>query len=263
MRTQRGWLLGEWLLSALLGLMALAAMLALLQDSLLLARSQRAQGPLQQAAAWLLRRLGEAAEQAGRGGVHPLGLDDARLAAWWPDNDHGPGQPASDALLVQHVAARDGLDCEGTRVTAGQRVVERYFLRSDSATSGWVLACDAGLCDAQGCTRLGDAGAALQSEVDSLQVLYLLAGSDFGAGFGTDAADSAGPWVDATQLRQMAAPRVLGIRMALLLHGAEVQSRSLRWVPPPEWFGPALTRGPDRLVHGVWLMTRELPHVLP
>lgn len=255
MRRQQGWLMVEWLLAAMLGLLVLASMTALLQDALLLARSQRAQGPMQQAAVWLLRRLGEAVAVAGQGGVHPLGLDDARLGAWWPDNDHGPGKAASDQLLLSRVAAEEGLDCEGTRFVAGQRVVERYFLRTDSSGPGWVLACDAGSCDAQGCVRLGDAGAALQSEVDSLQLRYLLPG----------VAGEAGAWVEAGDLRQRlpAVPAVTGIRMALLMRGSETQLRSLRWSVPTEWFGPAPGLTTDRLPHGVWLMTREIAHAAP
>lgn len=255
MRRQQGWLLVEWLLAAVLGMLVLASMTTLLQDALLLARSQRAQGPMQQAAVWLLHRLGDAITLAGQGGVHPLGLDDTRLGAWWPDNDQGPGKAASDQLLLSHVAAQDGMDCEGTRVGAGQQVVERYFLRADSSGPGWVLACDAGLCDAQGCVRLGDAGTALQAEVDSLQVRYLLPG----------VAGESGAWVEAGDLRQRlpAVPTVLGIRMALLMRGTEMQLRNLRWSTPPEWFGPALSLATDRLPHGLWLMTREIAHATP
>lgn len=252
MRRQQGWLLVEWLIAILLGMLVLVSMTTLLQDVLLLARSQRAQGAMQQSAIWLLHRLGDAVALAGQGGVHPLGLDDARLSAWWPDNDHGPGKAASDQLLLSHVAAEDGMDCEGMRVVTGQQVVERYFLRADSSGPGWVLACDAGVCDAQGCTRIGDAGAALQSEVDSLQLRYLLPGT----------AAEAGAWVEASDLRQRvpAGSTVLGIRMALLMHGTEMQLRNLRWNTPTEWFGPTLHLTTDRLPHGLWLMTREIAH---
>lgn len=55
------------------------------------------------------------------------------------------GSAASDQLTIQYLAPAAMSDCEGGNVAAGSRVVERYFLRADTAdTNALVLACDAG-----------------------------------------------------------------------------------------------------------------------
>ena len=55
------------------------------------------------------------------------------------------GSAASDQLTVQYIAPAPMSDCEGRDVAVGARVVERYFLRADTADStALVLACAAG-----------------------------------------------------------------------------------------------------------------------
>lgn len=249
---QRGLALAEWTLAALLGVFMLAAAMAWLQSSLQMARSQRL--PLQMAAeaVWLLKRLELAALLAGQGGLQPLGEGDARLQDWRVSDGSGPGSPASDQLVLRRVLAADSLDCEGRRLTAGSELVERYFLRADSAASGLVLACDAGSCDTGGCHDLGDAGAALLSEVDSLQLLYGIGGAD---------AQAPPRYVDASVLRTMTAPAMLrSLRVGLLLRSRELRHRDGRWAVPADWPGPAVQPAPDHHARAIWQMTMAVPH---
>jgi len=246
-----GMALAEWTLAAMLGVILLAAALTWLQGSLQMALVQRV--PLQMAgdAAWLFRRLELAALQAGRGGAHPLGNDDARLAPWRMTDGSGPGTPASDQLLLRRRLEAGTLDCEGRRLAVGTDMVERYFLRADSSASGLVLACDAGFCDAAGCHDLGDAGAALLSEVDSFQVLYAAI---------TEAALAPG-YVDATSwLAQPAPPRLLALRVGLLLRSRESVARPRRWSLPADWLGHDLRSASDRQAHSAWQQTLAVPH---
>lgn len=248
---QQGVVLAEWLLAAMLGLVILAASVAWLQSSLQLAQLQRVPRQMADSATWLLQRLQRETLLAGAGQLHPLGLDDPALAGWWPRNDSGPGWPASDQLLLQRQLAVDTLDCEGVQVASGQRLVERYFLRTDSAASGWVLACDGGYCSGNECRRLGDAGVALQSEMESFQILY-------GVAVATgDALD----FVDAGRLAALpAAPTVKALRLGLLLRSPDLQIRTPRWSAPADWPGPSLAPAPDRYARSVWQLTMELPH---
>lgn len=207
---QRGVALAEWLLASALGLLILIAALAWLNSSWQLAIAQRQPVQMASAGVWLMDRIRQSAELAGFGAVHPLALDDARLSVWRSENNLGVGKPASDQLTLQRVLDEDVLDCEGTRVLAGNVLVERYFMRTDSSSSGWVLACDAGQCNAEACSRLGDAGVALLSDIDSLQVLYAV----------PSATGQASQYVDASILKGLSPmPRVLGLRVGVLLQG--------------------------------------------
>lgn len=248
---QAGMALAEWTLAALLGVLLLAAALAWLQSSLQLALMQRLPQQMAEEACWLLQRLEQAALLAGEGGVQPLGGGDQRLAAWQVADGTGPGSPASDQLLLRRRLSVAVLDCEGVRVPAGDELVERYFLRSDSSAPGWVLACDAGACNAAGCRELGDAGAALLSEVDSFQVLYGLA-ADAGATVS---------YVDAATLRASPlTPRLVSLRVGLLLHSRESAVRSRRWSMPADWLGLTLPVVTGRSARSAWQQTLVLPH---
>lgn len=248
--TQRGTALAEWLLASVLGLLTLMATLAWLNSSWQLAMAQRQPLQMANAGAWVLQRISLSAGLAGFGAVHPLALDDPRLSAWRSENNLGIGKPASDQLTLQRLLDQDVLDCEGTRVTAGTVLVERYFLRADSSASGWVLACDAGQCNADSCSRLGDAGAALLADIDSLQVLY-----------GLPAAGQAGQYVDATVLKSLSPiPRVLSLRVGVLLHGSEPLPRKRRWQPPLEWVSLSLNAITDTRAHAAISQTMELPN---
>lgn len=248
---QRGMALAEWLLASVLGLLILMSAVAWLNSSWQLAIVQRQPLQMANAGAWMLQRIGLSAELAGFGALHPLALDDARLSAWRSENNLGVGKPASDQLTLQRLLDQDLLDCEGSRVTAGNVLVERYFMRTDSSASGWVLACDAGQCNAAGCSRLGDAGAALLADIDSLQVLYGLPAAE----------GQASQYVDATVLKNLPAiPRVLSVRVGVLLHGSESLPRKRRWQPPPEWLGLSLGAVTDTRAHAAMSQTMELPN---
>ena len=243
--------LAEWLLASALGLLILMAALAWLNSSWQLAIAQRQPLQMANAGAWILQRINLGAGLAGFGALHPLALDDSRLSAWRSENNLGIGKPASDQLTLQRLLDQDALDCEGVRVMAGNVLVERYFMRSDSSASGWVLACDAGQCNAGSCSRLGDAGAALLADIDSLQVLYGLPA----------AAGQASQYVDATVLKSMSpAPRVVALRVGVLLHGSESLPRKRRWQPPPEWLGLSLGAVTDARAHAAISQTMELPN---
>lgn len=68
-----------------------------------------------------------------------------------PDNpDSASIDQASDQLVIQFYADRDGTDCEGNKYLANRYVIERFFLRTDSnaasnePNAALVLACEAG-----------------------------------------------------------------------------------------------------------------------
>lgn len=248
---QRGVALAEWLLASVLGLLILMAAVAWLNSSWQLAIAQRQPLQLANAGTWIMQRISLSAELAGYGALHPLALDDPRLGAWRSENNLGVGKPASDQLVLQRLLDQDVLDCEGTRVTTGNVLVERYFMRTDSSASGWVLACDAGQCNTAGCSRLGDAGAALLPDIDSLQVLYGVAA----------AAGQSSQYVDATVLKNMSPmPRVLSLRVGVLLHGSESLPRKHRWSPPLDWLGLSLSAVTDTRAHAAISQTMELPN---
>lgn len=248
---QRGIALAEWTLAALLGAFILAAALAWLQSSLQLALLQRIPLQMAEETAWLLQRLQHGGMLAGQGGVHPLGGQDARLAAWQVSDGQGPGVPASDQLvLVRHLDV-ETLDCEGTRVIAGDDLVERYFLRGDSSAPGLVLACDAGACNIGGCRDLGDAGVPLQSDIDSLQVLYGLPRSP----------GQAVRYVDAATWRALSPrPGLASLRIGLLQRSRESMSRVRRWPLPADWLGLNLPPVTDRVARSAWQLTLAVPH---
>lgn len=247
---QRGMVLAEWTLAALVGVLLVAAAMAWLRSGLHMALWQRVPVQMSTQAVWLQARLARPALLAGMGGVHPAGLDDERLSAWWPVAD-GPGLMTSDRLLLQRVLDTDALDCEGTRVGAGHRLVERYFLRTDSSGEGWVLACDAGSCDAGGCQRLGDAGVALHGHVDGLLVRYGLHHEHTGTL----------AYVDAAGLRQAGAGAALvAVRVGLLLRSGERLPAVARWRPPPDWPDALPVMPADRHRRDAWQFTLEVPH---
>ncbi len=64
---------------------------------------------------------------------------------WAGQTKAASGATQSDQLTIQFVAPAAMSDCEGNNVTAGTRIVERFFLRADTTdTTALVLACDAG-----------------------------------------------------------------------------------------------------------------------
>ena len=89
------------------------------------------------------------------------------------------------------------------------------------------------------------------ADIDSLQVLY-----------GVPAATGqASQYVDATALKAMSpVPRVLSLRVGVLLHGSESLPRKRRWQPPPEWLGLKLPAITDARAHAAFSQTMELPN---
>ncbi len=248
---QLGLALVEWTLAALLGSFILAAALAWLQSSLQLALLQRMPLQMSEESAWVLQRLTQAAMLAGQGAVHPLGSGDVRLQAWQVSDGLGPGSPASDQLVLRRRLDSDVLDCEGSRVPAGDDLIERYFLRADSSAPGLVLACDAGACNATGCRELGDAGVPLQSDLESFQVLYGLPHSP----------GQAGRYVDASAWRSLTpVPRLTSLRIGLLQRSRESVVRARRWPLPADWLGCNLSSVTDRTAHSAWQLTLVVPH---
>lgn len=96
------------------------------------------------------------------------------------------GAPASqsDQLTIQFLAPAAMTNCEGENVVAGQRVIQRYFLRPDTTDStALVLACDAGSISAAVdaipptvavppiITDFGDAGQVMMQRVEHMHVL--------------------------------------------------------------------------------------------
>lgn len=251
MNAQRGVALAEWLLASVIGLLLTMAAVAWLSSSWQMALLQRQTLQIANAGQWLLTRLGQRAELAGFGAMHPLALDDPRLNNWLSSNNQGVGKPASDQLTLQFAVDRELMDCEGTRIAVGQTLVERYFVRTDSSAPGWVLACDAGQCDASTCSRLGDAGVALLADVDSFQVLFGLAPT----------VDGVVAYLDASQLRSIEPrPRVHSLRVGLLLRGSDILLRKKRWQPPAEWLGYQLESVNDARAHRAFSQTFELPN---
>lgn len=248
---QRGMALAEWVIASALGVLVLIAALAWLNSSWKLAIQQRQ--PMQMASSgwWILERIRQSVDLAGFGAVHPLALNDARLSLWHSADNRGAGKPASDQLTLQRLLDVDALDCEGTRVPAGNVLIERYFMRTDTSAPGWVLACDAGQCNADACSRLGDAGVALLSDIDSLQVLYAVPA----------ATGQSSRYVDAGVLKGMSPiPRVLSLRVGVLLQGGEPLPHKRRWLAPEAWLGLSLDAVIDARSHAAFSQTMELPN---
>ncbi len=89
----------------------------------------------------------------------------------------------SDQLTIQFAAPSAMNNCEGRAVLAGDRVVQRYFVRQDAngASTDYVLACDANTPNATATanpaiiTGLGDAGQIIMPRVDHFHVLLCTA----------------------------------------------------------------------------------------
>jgi type IV pilus assembly protein PilW len=143
------------------------------------------------------------------------------------------GSTASDQLTIQYISPAPMSNCEGGNVLAGDRVVERYFLRADTADStALVLACDAGsispkvdavTADAANgvaavayvppiLSNLGDAGQVIMGRVEHFHFLL-----------GTETL--AGVWRYYTIHDYMAIagikPRIKTIRMAVLVRSTD------------------------------------------
>lgn len=236
-RQQSGYLLAEWLLAGLLGVLVLSTIVMSLQVQLRLAASQRL--PLQTATAahWLFQRLELALLKAGEGGVHPFALDNP-AAGIWPD----------DQLVLQRLVLSHELDCEGRKAEAGVLLLERYFLRNDSASADKVLACDAGHCQQGQCQFWGDAGVAIQPAVFALVFAY--GQHDHGSEVLAYISKSA------LQVEQ----RVTAIKLGLALISQDKQMRALPWAWPASWLQPQSALAADQRIRRAWVQTIEVPH---
>lgn len=251
---QRGIAIAEWALAAVLGALVLAAALAWVQSSLVLAMSQRVPAQLQEASYWLMQRLERMVSTAGAGGVHPLGLDDPALSAWWPTTQADTGRVPSDQLLLQRrvLDERDDFDCEGRRTAVGARQISRLFLRRESVSPLWALACDAGYCDSSGCHALGDAGIVLMSGVSAIHWSVLAQGS-------ANSPLVASEWDSVDALTGAMTP--VGLRAAIWATSDTEFSRDRRWAAPPTWQGPAIEPLRERRAQHTLTMTWMLNHV--
>ncbi|MEO6698501.1 MAG: hypothetical protein ABIR53_03015 [Paraperlucidibaca sp.] len=250
---QRGIAIAEWAMAAVLGALVLAAALAWLQSSVVLAMSQRVPAQLQESSYWLTQRLDRLIVAAGAGGVHPLGLDDPALSAWWPSTLANTGRVASDQLLLQRLieSDNDDFDCEGRRTAVGARQISRLFLRRDTVSPLWALACDSGYCDMSGCHALGDAGIVLMTGVSAI-VWRVLAPAT--------GADAAG-WqrLDSWRTQQQTTP-ITGLRLSLWTTSEDQYSRARRWQAPITWSGPDISPLIERRAQHTLAMTWELSH---
>lgn len=251
MRHQRGLALTDGLVALAISQLLLLAALGWLQGTLQLMRSQRIPAQLMETATWLHERLAQQVGLAGQGSQDPFGLLDARLSALRPRDGSGAGVPASDELVLTRWLVTREIDCEGNGVDPGRQLVERYFVRNDSAASGRVLACDGGSCQADGCRDLGDSGVALQGEIDSFQVHYGLR-SEPTHGI---------RYVPAGDL--LAAPpgtTVATVRIGLLVHARERISRPWPFRTPPDWPGQTLPATQSGQARAAWSWTLAVPH---
>ncbi len=234
---QKGYLLAEWLLSALLGLLILSTAIAGLQAQLHMVASQRL--PLQAAnsAHWLFQRLEQAVLRAGEGGVHPFALDNPNAGSW-----------GDNQLVLQRLVMESQLDCEGRKAEPGVILLERYFLRNDSASSDQVLACDAGHCQQGACQFWGDAGAALHAGVFAFVLRYGQRGH---------AGDALGY---VTRLQLGAGAKVDGIKIGLALLSQDSHLRLQQWRWPLLWLQAEPVLTPHKRIRKAWVQTFEVPH---
>lgn len=248
---ERGVAIAEWAMAAVLGALVLASALAWLQSSVVLAMSQRVPAQLQESSYWLTQRLDQLISQAGAGGVHPLGLDDVALSAWWPQTRPNTGRALSDQLLLQRIvlSADDDFDCEGRRTAVGARQISRLFLRRESVSPLWALACDAGYCDGSGCFALGDAGIVLMTGVNAMQWQLLAADAD--------AVEFMPAWQGLDAARAQA---IAGLRLRLWTSSETEFSRPRRWQAPETWLGPPLDEINERRAQHTLEMTWRLSH---
>lgn len=261
---QRGIAIAEWAMAAVLGALVLAAALAWLQSSVVLAMSQRVPAQLQESSYWLTQRLDQLIIHAGAGGVHPLGFDDPALSAWWPTALTNTGRVSSDQLLLQRlvISGSDDFDCEGRRTAVGARQISRLFLRRESVSPLWALACDGGYCDSSGCHALGDAGIVLMSGVNAMQWRVLAATPALAAeSSAVSSAQSVAPWqsLDAWRI-ESPARSLAGLRVRLWTSSEAEFSRLRPWRAPATWLGPSLGEVRERRAQHTLEMTWAIHH---
>ncbi len=158
---QTGFLLMEWVMAALMGLMLMSTWVMALQFTQRLTQRVDPVMAASQQSAWLSDRLRQVVARAGQGGIDP----------WARDAPVGLSR-RPDVLWLQFLAADADWDCEGRRVVRDAWVVERLFLKPATSTQPAGLSCDAGRCTPQACTDLGDAGVVWLDDVTAWGVRW-------------------------------------------------------------------------------------------
>jgi type IV pilus assembly protein PilW len=161
-----------------------------------------------------------------------------------------PAAVKSSQLTIQFQAPSAMTDCEGTQVAAGDRVIQRYFLRedllpgsppSDPALKNLVLACDAGriiggvLSDFGGVSSTTlENGQVLMNRVDHFRVTL---GTEIQSG--ADAGKLA--YLTPKQYRDLSVPsggvkpKILSIQIALLVRSMDNTGNGVLSATPPTY----------------------------
>jgi type IV pilus assembly protein PilW len=138
----------------------------------------------------------------------------------------------SDVIVIQHYADQAGTDCEGNSYESGRYIVQRYFLRVDTNTSGvetnsaLALACEAGsYTDAS--TRILKNPATSTTNFGSTQGEILIRRVDylrFLLGVSNDANTDGFRYIsvgDYLNMNQYPRPRIMSIQIGMLIRSNE------------------------------------------
>lgn len=173
---QQGFTLIELMVALTIGLLVSAAALQLFTGGVITTRLQEANAELQDSGIFGLEYVARDVRLANFGNVSNPELHDqtpfggivltgdatngnlpfASVDASWLSHSKGDtgwsgvsnvDAGASDQLVIQFIAPNNMVNCEGKEVVAGEYVIQRYFMRKDTATGAaatdYVLACDA------------------------------------------------------------------------------------------------------------------------
>lgn len=182
--TQQGFTLIELMISLVLGLLISAAALQVFYISQRTATTQRSASSVQDSAVFGLQLLEEHILLANLGADKVLNKltpkggvvltqdnattitdTDLRTKANAGNSKFGTAIQ-SDQLTIQFAAPQAMYDCEGTSITAGTQVIQRYFLRADGSRLSLA-------CDSNQTSGFGTAGVVLISNVDQFKVLLM------------------------------------------------------------------------------------------
>ncbi|WP_230659410.1 prepilin-type N-terminal cleavage/methylation domain-containing protein [Psychrobacter sp. I-STPA10] len=199
MQQQQGFTLIELMISLILGLLIAAAAFQVFYISQRTSTTQSSASEVQDSAVFGIQaveydiRLAnlkaashELNKKTGNGGIiltvdnAPTALQAASYASSYTKQgvDEGYYSTNADQLTIQFVAPQNMSDCEGANVTAGDRIVQRYFLKSTGTTEkpSYALACDAyhpnDLAFGTG-TSTPDSGEVIVPNVEQFRVMLL------------------------------------------------------------------------------------------
>ncbi|ENV85677.1 PilW family protein [Acinetobacter radioresistens] len=175
-QSQAGFTLVELMVAMTIGLLVSAAALQLFIGGAITARLQEANAQLQDSGVFGIGYIAQDIRLANYGNVSNPELNDtatwggivltgdatsgnlpfASVNSSWLSHSEGDNgwsglsnvdAGASDQLTIQFIAPNDMTNCEGENVSAGDYIIQRYFLRKDmttgAAATDYVLACDA------------------------------------------------------------------------------------------------------------------------